>query len=467
ENATRRGIVVANVPGGNTISAAEHTFAMILASARNVPQADASLRKGLWKRDRFMGSELLGKTLGIAGFGRIGKEVAKRALAFGMRVMAYDPFVSDTHMKSFGVEAADFESLLKNVDYLSLHLPATEQTRHIINPESLAKMKPDARLINCARGELVDETALIEALASKKIRGAALDVFSTEPLSNSAFYPLENVILTPHLGASTEEAQTKVAQDLALSIRDFFEKGLIRNAVNLPSLELEMLERFTPYLNLCEKLGQFVSQIVTKGVQKVRVEFSGDFPAPVRNLLTLSAIRGVLSSALEKAEVNWVNAVPLAQERGIRIEETVLAEAEDYTSLITVTVRTETLSKSVSGTVLSRGNLRIVRIDDLPVDVIPDGHLIVLTNQDKPGVVGFIGTILGENNINIAEFQVGRKTAGGEAVSILNIDSPVPVSVVKKISQFSGITRVSVVHLSATPSFTSFGANPSTSSSSH
>ncbi|MBI3013252.1 MAG: ACT domain-containing protein, partial [Elusimicrobia bacterium] len=239
------------------------------------------------------------------------------------------------------------------------------------------------------------------------------------------------------------------------------------NAVNLPSLELEMLERFTPYLNLCEKLGQFVSQIVTKGVQKVRVEFSGDFPTPVRNLLTLSAIRGVLSSALEKAEVNWVNAVPLAQERGIRIEETVLAEAEDYTSLITVTVRTETMSKSVSGTVLSRGNLRIVRIDDLPVDVIPDGHLIVLTNQDKPGVVGFIGTILGENNINIAEFQVGRKTAGGEAVSILNVDSPVPVSVVKKISQFSGITRVSVVHLSATPSFTSFGANPSTSSSSH
>lgn len=444
---TAHGIVVQNVPGGNTISAAEHTVALILALSRNIPQADASTRAGQWKREKFVGTELQGKTLGLVGFGRIGKEVAKRAQSFEMKVIAFDPFVSEAHMKSNGIQPAALDEVFKTADYISLHIPVTEQNRNIINDESLAKMKPDARLINCARGELVDEAALLRALQSKKIKGAALDVYTSEPPKNTDLFKHENLILTPHLGASTEEAQVKVALELGSSMKDFFERGVVRNAVNLPSLEPEILEKATPFLKLAEKLGRFVAQIADGGVQEIKIEFEGDFAGPVKNVLTLAGVKGVLANAMGEREINWVNAMPIAKERGIRIEESASSESEDFTSLITVKVKTDKSARSVSGTILSRGQSRIVRVDDLTVDIVPEGHLLVLTNIDRPGVVGFIGTILGENNINIAEFQVGRKSAGGEAVSALNVDSPVPSAVVQKIRSFSGITNVWVVTL--------------------
>ncbi len=444
--ATRRGIVVANAPGANTISAAEHTFALLLTLSRNVSQSDASVKSGLWKREKFIGSELLGKTLGLLGFGRIGKEVAARAIAFGMKVIAYDPFVSESHIKSLEVHPMSLENVLKNSDYISLHLPATEKTKNIINAKSLSLMKPDARLINCARGDLIDENALIEALEKKKIKGAALDVFKSEPLQNEALRKLENVILTPHLGASTEEAQAKVAIEVSLAVRDYFEKGLVKNAVNLPSLDPEVLEKISPYLALSEKLGKFISQISEGGLKEVKVEFFGDFSSTMRNILKLSVLRGILSTAL-KEEVNWVNAEPIAMERGIRLQETAVSEAEDFTSLITVKIKTDTGNRSVSGTILTRGTPRIARIDELPVDVIPQGNLLIYTNIDRPGVIGFIGTLLGKNQINIAAFQVGRKSLGGEAVSILNVDSEISKDILKEIKQFSGITNVWTVSL--------------------
>ncbi len=444
--ATRRGIVVANAPGANTISAAEHTFALLLTLSRNISQSDASVKSGLWKRDKYIGTELLGKTLGLLGFGKIGNEVAKRAMAFGMKVLVYDPFVSESHMKSLGVHPMCLEDILKTSDYISLHLPATEKTKNIIDAKAFSLMKPEARLINCARGDLIDESALVDALEKKKIKGAALDVYKTEPLANDAIRKLENVILTPHLGASTEEAQAKVALEVSIAVRDFFEKGLIRNAVNLPSLEPEVLEKISPYLTLAEKLGKFISQISEGGLKEVKVEFSGDFSNTMRNILKLSVLRGILSTAL-KEEVNWVNAETIAMERGIRLEETAVSEAEDYTSLITVKVKTDKGKKSVSGTIFSKGNPRIVRIDELTVDVIPQGYLLIYSNIDRPGVVGFIGTLLGKNQINIAAFQVGRKSLGGEAVSILNVDLEIPKEVIKEIKQFSGITNVWTVNL--------------------
>lgn len=446
-SASKNGIVVTNVPGGNTISAAEHTFALILALARNIPQSHATVRGGGWSREKFTGIELQDKTLGLLGFGRIGKEVAKRAQSFEMKVMAYDPFVSEEHMKSFGIVPASLDAILSAADYISLHMPSNDQTKKMINEQTIAKMKPDCRLVNCARGELIDEEALVKALKAKKIRAAALDVFTQEPPQNKELLALDNVILTPHLGASTEEAQVKVAKDLASSLKDFFEKGLIRNAVNLPSVDKETLEKASPYSALSEKMGKFASQIIEGGIQEVSIEFYGDFSAAMRNLLTLSVIKGTLSTALGESAINLVNAVPIAKERGIRIEESAFSNPQDFTTLITVRIKTDKGTKSASGTILSLGRPRIVRIDDLPVDVAPEGHMLIFTNIDRPGVVGFIGTILGENNINIAGFQVGRKSAGGEAVSILNVDSPIPANLLKKIEDFPGITHTWLVKL--------------------
>lgn len=445
--ASKKGIVVVNAPGGNTISAAEHTVALMLTLSRNVSQADKSLRTGLWERNKFVGTELQGKILGLVGFGRIGSEVAKRAMSFEMKVIAYDPFVSEEHMKSFGVQPESFENVLKKADYISLHMPANEQTKKIINEDAISKMKPDARLINCARGSLIDEVALLNALKSKKIKGAALDVYSAEPPTFKELFEIENAVFTPHLGASTEEAQSKVAIDVAISLKEYFEKGMIRNAVNMPSVDPEMLQKISPYLNLSEKLGRFLSQITEGGIQEIKTEFLGDFSSAMMNLLSLSVVKGVFSTALEEKEVNWVNALPFAKERGVRIEHSSVSGAADFTTLISVQIKTDRQIRSVSGTIFSRGKAKIVEIDDLSVDVSPEGHLLVLTNADQPGVVGFVGTVLGEKKINIAQFQVGRKSAGGEAVSILNVDSPIPEDVIKKIRDFRSIKNIWVVNL--------------------
>ena len=446
-SASKRGIVVANVPGGNTISAAEHTMALLLAVSRNIPKAHASLSQGLWERNKFIGTELQGKTLGLIGFGRIGREVARRAMSFEMKVLAYDPFVSEQNMKAQGVSAASLDEVLEKSDYISLHMPVTEQTKGMINEKTLAQMKTECRLINCARGELVDETALVNALKSGKIKAAALDVFSSEPPKSKDLLTLDNVVLTPHLGASTQEAQVKVAFELSLALKDFFDRGVIRNAVNLPSVEPEVLERVSPFMKLAESLGTFIAQVVEGGLKEIQVDFAGDFSPPMRNILNLSVIKGVLASAMGEGAVNWVNAMPIAQERGIRLLDSSTPQAEAFTALITVKVKTDKQSRSVSGTVLSSGHSRIVRIDELSVDIVPEGRMIIFTNIDRPGVVGFIGTLLGNHNINIAAFQVGRKQIGGEAISILNVDSPVPASIMKEILDFSGITNVWLVKI--------------------
>ncbi len=445
--ASKKGIVVANVPGGNTISAAEHTMALILSLSRNVAKAHASTSSGLWERNKFIGTELQGKTLGLIGFGRIGREVAKRCQSFEMKVLAYDPFVSEQHMKSLGITPATLDQVYANSDYISLHMPVTDQTRGMIHDAAFSKMKPDCRLINCARGELIDEPALVSALKNKKIKAAALDVFSSEPPKNKDLLTLDNILLTPHLGASTEEAQVKVAYELSLALKDFLERGVIRNAVNLPSVEPEVLEKVTPFIKLADSLGQFIAQVIEGGLREISVEFAGDFSPPMRNILNLSVIKGILSSAMGGDSVNWVNAMLIAKERGILLQDAATSESEDFTALITVKVKTDKQSRSVSGTILARGDSHIVRIDGLSVDIVPEGHMIIFTNIDRPGVVGFIGTLLGKNNINIAAFQVGRRQAGGEAVSILNVDAPVPALVVKEIRNFSGITNVWLVKI--------------------
>lgn len=446
--ASKSGIVVMNVPGGNTISAAEHTMALILASARNIPQANASLKEKKWERSKFIGQELLGKTLGLIGLGRIGREVASRAKAFGMRVAAYDPFISEEQAQIVGAQVLPLDEVLKAADFVSLHTSLNDQTKKLVGKDFLSKMKPSARLVNCARGDLIDEAALAEALSSGKLKGAALDVFSQEPpAADNPLVGLPNVIVTPHLGASTEEAQVKVGYELSLAVMDYFDKGVARNAVNIPSVEPEILAQLSPYLTLGEKMGRFLGQYAEGGFREVVIRFAGDFKSQSRSLITLAVLKGLLSPVMEEGELNWVSAPIAAKERGIKVTETATQESEGFTNLITLSVKTDKEQRRVSGSVLSQNNPRIVRIDDLSLDLIPEGRMLVYRNLDRPGVIGFVGTLLGQNNVNIASIQVGRKSEGAEAISIVNVDSPIAPSVLEKIRSSSGITAVKAIDL--------------------
>jgi len=446
EAASKRGILVMNTPGGNTISAAEHTMSMLLALSRCIPQANISLKNRQWEKKKFLGTEIFKKSLGIIGLGRIGAEVARRAQSFGMEIMAYDPYISKSHAREIGVKVVSFEELIKQADYITVHVPLTAETRHIINRDTINKMKKGVKIINCARGGIIDEAALAEAVKSGKVGGAALDVFENEPPFDSPVLGVENIIVTPHLGASTEEAQINVARDIALQVLDFLKRGVVRNAVNMPELDPEKLKTLGPYIHLCEKLGRLQAQIGEGGFTRIAVQYSGEILRHEIKPLTIALLKGLLEPILER-EVNFINAPLIAEERGIEVTESKVSKVEDFANLIVVETTTEKGGNIVAGTILGRKEPRLVRIGEFDLDVIPEGYMLLCSNLDKPGVIGKIGTMLGNRNINIAGMQVGRKTVGGKALTIINVDCDISKEVLKEIEGIPEIVEVRMVNL--------------------
>ncbi|MBI4974368.1 MAG: phosphoglycerate dehydrogenase [Candidatus Omnitrophica bacterium] len=446
ESASKKGIIVVNTPGGNTISTAEHTFSLMLALSRNIPQADLSTKKGEWERKKFMGVELYGKTLGIVGLGRIGAEVAKRALSFEMRILAYDPYLSNEKAKELGVELVDMKTLLKESDYITVHTPLTDDTKHIISDKEFNLMKKGVRIINCARGGIIDEDALVKAITSGRVTGAALDVYENEPPKDSKLLKMERIVLTPHLGASTEEAQVNVAIDIANTVRDALLNCGIRNAVNVPCVEPETLKVIEPYLKLSESIGSIHSQLVDGHIKRVRVRYIGDILKYNLSPFTVSLMKGMLTPILQET-VNFVNALVIAKERGINIIEMKTAEVQDFASLIWVEVETDRVKNSIMGTLFTKVDPRIVKINEFYVDCVPEGYMLVIFNKDVPGIIGAIGTILGKNKINIAGMSFGRVELGGKAITVLNVDSDVPKKVLDEIKTAKDIQEVKLVKL--------------------
>ncbi|MFA4992506.1 MAG: phosphoglycerate dehydrogenase [Candidatus Omnitrophota bacterium] len=445
EAATQKGIIVMNTPAGNTISTAEHTFSMILSLSRNIPQANASTKKGEWKRSKFMGVEVYGKTLGIVGFGRIGSEVAKRALSFGMKILAYDPFLSAEVAESIGVEIAELKKVLQESDYITVHTPLTDETRHMISDKEFALMRKGVRIINCARGGIIDEVALVKALKEQKVAGAAMDVFESEPLSaENELLKLDNVIITPHLGASTEEAQVNVAIEVAEIVRDALLGRGIRNAANYPCLEAEVCKILNPYINLGEKLGMFAAQLVEGRFQELVINYSGEITKYDLSPVTLALAKGVLEPIL-KETVNFVNAVSLLKERGIKLRESKSAQEGEFVNLIQLEIKTDKEAKKVFGTLSSNKQPRIVKIDDYYLELYPIGEMVFIRNWDKPGLIGSLGTLMGKNGINIAAMTFGRDQQGGKAISVLNVDSQVSQDIQDKIRELENILTVKVI----------------------
>jgi D-3-phosphoglycerate dehydrogenase len=423
EAATRRGVVVMNTPGGSSVTVAELALAMMLALSRHIAQATASTRSGKWEKKRFQGHELSGKTLGVVGIGNIGSVVVDRARAMKMHVVAFDPFISAEAAAQIGVELVALDDLWKRADVISLHVPLTDQTRNVVNAGSLARMKKGVLLVNCARGGLVDEPALAEAIASGHVGGAAFDVFEKEPVSpDNPLLKLDGFICTPHLGASTEEAQAAVAVAIAEQLAAYLTRGEVKNAVNVPSMSREALERFGPYVKLCEKLGALAAQIAPSGVREVRVAFAGEVAEAPQRPLTAAVLKGLLSQ-VEATPVNEVSAPGIARDRGISVHEERVAGHQDYASLVTVTVAGAGGEAVVAGTVFGHRDARIVRVNQFRLEAVPEGHIILCVNDDSPGVVGNIGTALGTAGVNIARISLSRDGAGSAAVSLINVDS--------------------------------------------
>lgn len=442
--ATKKGIVVMNVPGGNTISACEHTIGLILSMMRNIPQAYSLLKNGVWEREKFMGSELQGKTLGLLGLGRIGSEVAKRMLSFGMKVIAYDPYVSEEHGKQIGVEVKSLEEVISEADIISLHLPKTETTKNLINKDIIGKMKDGVRIVNCARGGIVNENDLYESLKSGKVASAALDVFEKEPTTSSPLFELSNVVMTPHLGASTEEAQIKIAVEVADMLIDYFFNNITRNAVNIPAMDSETYKKLLPYINLMEKLGSFQGQFVDGGVKELNIEYIGEFESINTYILTASYIKNFLSCFVD-IDLNLVNSPVIARERGIKITETKVSNGREYKEAVAIKVITDKETNTILGTIFAEKNLRIVEINGIYSDIEPDGFVLAISNVDKPGIIGKVGTLLAENKINIGKMFVARDKQGGTAMTFVNVDSEISTDVLGKISKIEGITRVKFI----------------------
>src|SRR5256886_1399997 len=429
--ATAKGIIVMNTPFGNSITTAEHAITLMLALAREIPQADASTQAGKWEKNRFMGVEITGKTLGVVGCGNIGSIAADRALGLKMKVVAFDPFLSPERAKDIGVEKVELDELLKRADFITLHTPLTEKTRNIIDAAALAKTKRGVRIINCARGGLVDEQALLDALNSKHVAGAAFDVFVEEPATKNVLFGHPNVICTPHLGASTTEAQENVALQVAEQMSDYLLTGAISNAVNFPSITAEEAPKLKPFIELAEKLGSFAGQLTETGIKKVQISYEGAVAQMKVKALTSAAVAGLLRPMLQ--DVNVVSAPLVARERGIDVAETTREGHSDYESLITVTVETERGPRSVAGTVFADGRPRIVNIKGIRMDAEFGPSMIYITNLDKPGFIGRFSSTLGEAGINIATFHVGREAVGGNAVALIEIDGDLPPDVLAKV----------------------------------
>jgi len=446
--ATRQGIVVVNSPEGNTIAAAEHTLAMMLSLSRHIPSANQSLKSGKWDRKSFTGVEVYKKNLGIVGLGKIGSHVATVARAMGMRVLAYDPFITAERAEKLGVALVELELLLREADYITLHIPKTNETTHLINRESIALMKPNVRIINCARGGIIDEQALAEALQSGKIAGAALDVFENEPLeADSPLRSLDrNLILTPHLGASTEEAQINVAVDVAEQIRDVLLGLPARAAVNIPGLGADVWQKLKPYLQLSEMLGNLVGQLAGGRVDSLDVRLQGELANNNAQPIVVAALKGLLSTALRE-RVNFVNASLEAKERGIRVTETRDTAVGDYTGSLHLTASGSQGQQSVSGALLGKSEIRITSINDFPINVAPSNYMLLTLHRDQPGIIGRIGSLLGNFNVNIASMQVGRRMVRGDAVMVLNLDDPLPAGLLEEIVGIQGVKDAYTVKL--------------------
>ncbi|HEX3441459.1 MAG TPA: phosphoglycerate dehydrogenase [Pseudolabrys sp.] len=443
--ATARGIIVMNTPFGNSITTAEHAITMMLALAREIPQADASTQAGKWEKNRFMGVEITGKTLGVIGCGNIGSIVADRALGLKMKVIAYDPFLSPERAVDLGVEKVELDELFKRSDFITLHTPLTDKTRNIIDAKAIEKMKTGVRIINCARGGLVDEVALRAALDADKVAGAAFDVFVTEPATENVLFGHPNVVCTPHLGASTSEAQENVALQVAEQMADYLLRGAITNAVNFPSISAEEAPKLKPFIALAEKLGSFAGQLTETGISKVQIAYEGAVAQMNTKALTSAALAGLLRPMLGE-NVNVVSAPAVAKERGIVVEEVTREMPEDYESLITVTLVTERQSRHVSGTVFADGRPRIVNIKGIRMDAEFGPSMIYITNLDKPGFIGTFSSTLGEAGINIATFHVGREAPGANAVALIEIDGELPEAVLAKVRALPQVQQAKPLH---------------------
>lgn len=448
EAATQRGIVVMNTPSGNTISTAELTFSMLMALARKIPQAHMSMKAGEWNRKAFQGVELYNKTLGVLGMGRIGSEVARRAIAFGMRVLAYDPFLALSRAKALQVELVELDEIYARSDFLTIHMPMTDETKGMVDAAAFARMKKGVRVLNCARGGIINEADLFAAIQSGQVAGAALDVYETEPPPGQFnLRDLPQVIMTPHLGASTEEAQENVGIEVAEAITDYLLHGTVRNAVNLPSLDAKTYSVVKPYLNLGEKLGRVLAQMAPKRNERLVVTYGGKAAELPGDPITRSVLKGFLQSAGGK-EVNQVNVRTMAQSLGLLVEEIKSNEETDYNEWLHVAVHSSEHKVSAGGTFFGKRNEpRIVRMNSLPVEVVPSGVLLLLTNRDRPGMVGYIGGLIGKYQVNIASMSLSREKLGGHALTVLNLDSVPSHELLEELKKDPDISNVRVIKL--------------------
>ncbi|HMP56602.1 MAG TPA: phosphoglycerate dehydrogenase [Novosphingobium sp.] len=437
--ASAQGVVVMNTPFGNSITTAEHAIAMIFALARQIPEANAQTQAGLWPKNGFMGVEVTGKTLGLIGAGNIGSIVASRALGLKMKVVAFDPFLTPERAVEMGVEKVELDQLLARADFITLHTPLTDQTRNILSAENLARTKKGVRIVNCARGGLIDEAALKEALDSGQVAGAALDVFETEPAKASPLFGTPNFICTPHLGASTTEAQVNVALQVAEQMADYLVNGGVTNALNMPSLSAEEAPKLKPYMALAEKLGSLVGQLTTGSLARISIHTEGAAAELNAKPIVAAVLAGFLRT--QSDTVNMVNAPFLARERGMEVREVKTEKEGDYHTLIRVSVKTEAGERSVAGTLFSNSEPRLVELFGIKVEAELAGHMLYVVKADAPGFIGRLGTLLGENGINIGTFNLGRREAGGEAVLLLSVDDPVPAEVIEQARALPGVLR--------------------------
>jgi D-3-phosphoglycerate dehydrogenase len=448
--ATIRGVVVMNAPDGNTITTAEHTVAMLVSLARSIPQASSSLKSGSWDRKKFIGVELQGKTLGIVGLGRIGRVVASRARAMGMLIVAYDPFIAPEQARDLEIELAPLDEVFSRADFLTVHTPLTSETRGLINRDALSRMKQGARIINCARGGLIDEDALYEAITNGSIAGAALDVFSEEPPPpDHKLLHLDQVIVTPHLGASTKEAQEGVAFTVAEQMRDFLLTGALRGAVNVPAISVKEFNLIQPYVALAESLGRFQAQLVDKAVSEVRIQYAGEIvdidAAPVTRAFLAGLLRDV------SARVNAVNAFLIADERGIKVTTTYIRTTAEMAPAIRTEISAGQSTQSLAGTLFGYGDQRregrITEIDGFHLEATPHGHMLVTRNHDVPGVIGGIGTILGQGGVNISRFHLGRRERGGEAMAVIEVDAPLSKETLQSLRSLEQVISAQPIEL--------------------
>ena len=444
--ATEHGIIVMNSPGGSTTTTAEHTIAMMFALSRNIPQAYRLLKDHKWEKSRFKGVEMTGKTLGVIGLGRIGSEVAHKCQAMGMSVMAYDPFLNPDADLSSGLLLVELGKIFTEADFITVHCPLTDETRHLINKAAIASMKDGVRLLNCARGGIIDEADLYDALKEGKVAGAALDVFEQEPNTASPLLELDNFVATPHLGASTFEAQRKVSEDICRQIVDFLTQNTIRGALNFPQLEAGQLDRYQHFVDLATRLATFVGQISEGRMQSISIRYSGEITDMNLGYLTSTIVRRLLVPILREG-VNLINATRVAQQRGIKVEETRVPVPENFTNLVVIEVQTDKESRQVSGTVFTDKLPRIVSVDGYALEVVPRGHMIFLTNSDKPGVIGDIGTVLGQYKVNVAGMHLGREREGGNALALLLIDSPIRDEVVEKVRRIENVLTAKAIRI--------------------